>query len=114
MYNRLSLIVFLLQPENSFWDKMPIFRCVLASLYEGLSVRPSVRPSIGPSVGRSRLRKKEQIISFDYVNDPRGKLSLLDASSHLYMRVCPSVQRSVRPSVRHTFIKNKKKSFSSK
>ena len=29
-----------------------------------------------------------------------GKLSLLDASSHLYMRVCPSVGPSVRPSVR--------------
>ena len=27
-----------------------IFRCVLASLYEGLSVRPSVRPSVCPSV----------------------------------------------------------------
>ena len=36
---------------------MSIFRCVLASLYEGLSVRPSVRrsvvPSVGPSVGPS-------------------------------------------------------------
>ena len=30
-----------------------VFRCVLASLYEGLSVRRSVRPSVGPSVGRS-------------------------------------------------------------
>ena len=34
-----------------------IFRCVLASLYEGacvrLSVLPSVRPSVGPPVGRS-------------------------------------------------------------
>ena len=27
------------------------FRCVLASLYEGLSVRPSVRPSVRMSVG---------------------------------------------------------------
>ena len=25
---------------------MRVFRCVLASLYEGLSVRPSVRPSV--------------------------------------------------------------------
>ena len=30
-----------------------IFRCVLASLYEGLSVRPSVRRSVRRSVGRS-------------------------------------------------------------
>ena len=37
--------------------KQPVFRCVLASLYEGLSVRRSVGPSVGrsvgPSVGRS-------------------------------------------------------------
>ena len=41
-----------------------IFRCVLASLYEGLSVRRSVRPSVGPSVGRSvgrsRFRQKRE------------------------------------------------------
>ena len=41
-----------------------IFRCVLASLYEDLSVRPSVGPSVGPSVrwsvGRSRFRKKDK------------------------------------------------------
>ena len=34
-------------------DSMCVFRCVLASLYEALSVRPSVRPSVGPSVRRS-------------------------------------------------------------
>ena len=28
-----------------------IFRCAVASLYEGVSVRMSVRPSVGPSVG---------------------------------------------------------------
>ena len=27
-----------------------LIRCVLASLYEGLSVRPSIRPSVRPSV----------------------------------------------------------------
>ena len=27
-----------------------LFRCVLASLYEGMSVRPLVCPSVGPSV----------------------------------------------------------------
>ena len=30
-----------------------VFRCVLASLYEGLSVRRSVGPSVGRSVRRS-------------------------------------------------------------
>ena len=30
-----------------------VFRCVLAFLYEGLSVRPSVGPSVDPSVGLS-------------------------------------------------------------
>ena len=30
-----------------------LFRCVLASLYEGLSVRPWVHPSVRPSVGPS-------------------------------------------------------------
>ena len=29
----------------------------------------------------------------------------LDASSHLYKRVCPSVGRSVGPSVRNAFVK---------
>ena len=33
-----------------------LFRCVLASLYESLSVRPSVRPS----VGWSRFRRKRE------------------------------------------------------
>ena len=40
----------------------------------------------------------------------------LDASSHLYMSVCPSVGPSVRPSVRRSrvcnaFVKNARKSF---
>ena len=34
-----------------FW----VFRCVHASLYEGLSVGPSVRPSVGRSVSRERV-----------------------------------------------------------
>ena len=33
--------------------------------------------------------------------------SFLDASSHLSNRICPSVRRSVDPSVRHAFVKNK-------
>ena len=39
----------------SFFNNFFIFRCVLASLYEGLSVRLWVRPS----VRRSRFRQKQ-------------------------------------------------------
>ena len=60
-----------------------LFRCVLASLYEGLSVRRLVGRSVGQSVGSDiGLIKK-----------------FFDASSHLYMRVCPSVGPSVGWSV---------------
>ena len=42
---------------------------------------------------------------------PRAVFSFLDASSHLYIRVCPSVGPSVGPSVRrsvrHAFVKNR-------
>ena len=42
--------------KNVWWFQTsiysPIFRCVHASLYEGLSVRPSVGRSVGPSVMR--------------------------------------------------------------
>ena len=39
-------------PLSHSLDYFPsVFRCVLASLYEGLSVRPSVRPSVRRSVG---------------------------------------------------------------
>ena len=34
-----------------------LFRCAVASLYEGLSVRMSVRPWVRPSVGPLALRK---------------------------------------------------------
>ena len=34
---------------------LTIFRCVLASLYEGLSVLRPVRPSVGPSVRLKRI-----------------------------------------------------------
>ena len=36
-----------------------LFRCVLASLYECLSVRPSVRRSVGPSVGDAFVKNEE-------------------------------------------------------
>ena len=34
------------------------------------------------------------------------KLTFLDAATHLYKRLCPSVGRSVGPSVGHAFLKN--------
>ena len=51
-------LLFLFSSSTSYpLFLFPLFRCVLASLYEGLSVRPSVRPSVrasvGPSVGPS-------------------------------------------------------------
>ena len=49
------------EPANEN-ESVGLFRCVLASLYEGLSVRPSVGPSIRRSVGRSRFRKKETFV----------------------------------------------------
>ena len=42
MYNRMTW--------GGEWVRGLLFRCVLASLYEGLSVRPSVGPSVRPSV----------------------------------------------------------------
>ena len=60
-----------------------IFRCVLASLSEGLSVRPSVSPSVHLIGGR------------------RGPL---DASSQLYKTVYRSIGLSVHRSVRGTSV----------
>ena len=51
------VFIFVVYPDPT------IFRCVLASLYEGLSVRrsvgPSVRRSVGPSVGNAFARRAE-------------------------------------------------------
>ena len=44
--------MYLVKPERTR-RQSAIFRCVLASLYEGLSVHPSVRPSVRRSVGPS-------------------------------------------------------------
>ena len=49
-----------------------------------------------------------------HMNDSFGMIKrvFLDASSHLYKRVCPSVGRSVRPSVRNQlFSKSKNEGF---
>ena len=40
--------------DKGYLDNLlSLFRCALASLYEGLSVHPSVGPSVGRSVGPS-------------------------------------------------------------
>ena len=51
---------------GQFFSKIvySLFRCVLASLYEGLSVGQSVRPSVGPSVGDAFV-KNGKIDDFD-------------------------------------------------
>ena len=55
-----------------------IFRCVLASLYDGLSVRPSVRPSVGGSVTLSSKTREINIFKQNIVIG--GILGSLDAS----------------------------------
>ena len=57
-------------------DLYTIFRCVHATLKEGMSVGQSVCRSVCPWVGNH----------------------FLDASTHLYKRLCPSVRLSVRGS----------------
>ena len=42
-----------------------IFRCVLASLYEGPSVRPLVGPSVGRSVGDAFVKNLKRIMVRD-------------------------------------------------
>ena len=55
----MTIKVFLVShfPTPHLWLSLQVsvylFRCVQASLYEGLSVRPSVRPSVRRSVGPS-------------------------------------------------------------
>ena len=62
-------------------DQKTFLRWVHPSLYEDVSVRPSVGWSDSPSDGNL----------------------FLDASSHLYKRVCPSVRPSVGWSVGNAF-----------
>ena len=63
----------------------------------------STNPPAGAGMLQRAFRRCHTKISY---------ISFLDASSHLYNRVCPSVGRSVRPSVRrsagHAFVKNGK------
>ena len=74
-----------------------IFRCVLASLYEGMSVRPSVRPSVRRLVGWSVTlsSKTREINIFEQNIVIGGILGPLDASSQLYKTVYRSIGLSV-------------------
>ena len=85
----------------SIYLAVTLFRCVLASLYEGLSVRPSVRRSVGPSVRPSvgwsvTLSSKTLENNIFDQNIVIGILGPLDASSQLQRRSTgPSVCQSV-------------------
>ena len=85
---------------------LSIFRCVLASLYEGLSVRPSVGPSVRPLVGwLVTLSSKTRLINiFEQMIATGGLLGSLDASLHLYKTVYPSIGLSVHWSVCHASV----------
>ena len=78
------------------------FRCILASLYQGLSVRGSVSWSVCPLAFMQNCQKR-RFQPARRILLPAGAycflFSFLDASSLLYMRVCPSVRWSVRVSV---------------
>ena len=69
-----------------------LFRCVLASLYEGLSVGPSISLSVRPSVGQSKTR---EINIFEQNIVIGGTSGPLDASSQLYKTVYRSIGLSV-------------------
>ena len=103
-----------------------VFRCVLASLYEVVSVGPSVRRSVRPCVTCFIYMPKMKDFLHQITNDdsilgllglvsdefktatgrkvdlglPISASMFLDASSHLYKRVCLTVHQSVRPSIR--------------
>ena len=65
-----------------------------------ISIRASVRPSVGPSI-RPCVRYACSQVTPIHLNSPtHHPRPFLDASSHLYKRVCPSVCPSVGPSVR--------------
>ena len=109
-----------------------LFRCA-SILYQREC--PSIGPSVGPSVSPSHFCKKVKKVFIKYLkvfkveNGPRISIrscihllvrslvrereveegiscSFLDASSHLYKRVCPTVGRSVGRSVRWSVLDN--------
>ena len=58
--------------------------------------------SITIALAAQRADNKKYVIKFCSVSLEIEILTFLDASSHLHMRVCPSVRRSVGPSVRRS------------
>ena len=81
---------------------------------------PSVGPSVGPSVRRSVRVIFNHCFSIFLTfvvsvapRDPffRIPCKFLDAFSHLYKRVCPSVRPSVRRSVGHVGVENAKNGY---
>ena len=102
------------------WAIKLTFRCVLESLWEGLSVRPSVQPSVRPSVCpsvrlpvrpfvclsvcpsiRHAFVKTREIDIFEQTIATGSLVGLLEASQHHYMTVHRSIGLSV-----HRFICN--------
>ena len=70
--------------QKKTWSDNNVFRCDLASLYEGVSVRPSVRPSVGRSVTPSdfrRFRRASEHRVASIGSCLKQKAILLDASS---------------------------------
>ena len=74
-FYRTLFLIGVAAEKVAFTSIISIFRCVRASLKEGLSIRPSIRPSVHPSVRPS-----------------------------IHPSVCPSVRPSVHPSVRPSLI----------
>ena len=64
------------------------FRRIHVSLLQGLSVRSSVRPSVRHAFVKMSKKVENGHVGASVV--PQG--TCLDASSHLYKRVCPSVR----------------------
>ena len=92
-------------PESILLRGYQLTRPIRPTMRPRISIRGSVRPSVGRSVGRSvgpsvtLLSKSRKINIFEQISDRGGILGSLYASLHLNKRVCPSVGRSVRPSV---------------
>ena len=91
--------------NSSYCWHQYLFRCVLASLLEGLSVRLSVRksirpsvrlsvPSVSPSVGPSRFCQNQGITIFlprlllPYLSE-KGSMELSGTFQQLFRRVFP-------------------------
>ena len=84
--------------EITFFTKISRFFCHFTAIQDKYSFSHFFQVQI---VKNARSSVYEQL--FLLFTSPRTSFSVfLDASSHLYKRVCPSVRRSVRPSVRRS------------